>query len=102
MTRRPFLRVLVAAWALVGCAPVAFSQAMAQLNGTVADERGGVVARASITLRETDTNRAYTATTNDDGLYVIPNVPPGRYELKVAFTGFATFTQTGIELTVGQ
>src|SRR5215813_6395551 len=102
MTRRPFLRVLVAAWALVGCAPVAFSQAMAELNGTVQDERGGVVARASITLRETDTNRAYTATTNDDGFYVVPNVPPGRYELKVAFTGFATFTQTGIALTVGQ
>jgi carboxypeptidase family protein/TonB-dependent receptor-like protein len=102
MRRRSFLRVFVATWALIGCAPVVFPQSMAQLNGTVQDERGGVVARASITLRETDTNRAYTATTNDDGFYVIPNVPPGRYELKVAFTGFATFTQTGVALTVGQ
>ena len=49
-----------------------------------------------------DTNRAYSASTNDSGFYVIPNLLPGRYELKVAYTGFSNFTQTGILLSVGQ
>jgi hypothetical protein len=85
-------------------APCASAQVtgFAQLNGTVRDESGGSVAKASFTLREMDTNRVYTATSNDSGFYVLPSLPPGRYELKVAYTGFASYTQTGITLSVGQ
>ena len=49
---------------LAGWAKPAFSQggaSNAQLNGSVRDESGGTVAKASITLRETETNRTYTA-----------------------------------------
>ncbi|HTT33937.1 MAG TPA: carboxypeptidase-like regulatory domain-containing protein [Methylomirabilota bacterium] len=46
----------------------------AQFNGTVRDESGGTVAKASITLRETDTNRTYTTVSNDSGLYVLANL----------------------------
>jgi hypothetical protein len=83
----------------------AFSQVGAsasQLNGSVRDESGGTVAKAAITLRETETNRTYTAVSNANGLYVIANLPPGRYELTTEATGFAKSTQTGIVLTVGQ
>src|SRR6266481_2953921 len=82
------------------CAQVGGSAA--QLNGSVRDESGGSVAKASITLRETETNRTYTAVSNDNGLYVIANLPPGRYELTTEAPGFGRSTQTGIELTVGQ
>jgi outer membrane receptor protein involved in Fe transport len=75
---------------------------LAQLNGTILDTSGGAVAKASVTLREVETNRAYTATSSDSGYYVIPNLAPGQYELKVTFTGFAPYTQTGIVLRVGQ
>ncbi len=75
---------------------------VAQLNGTVHDPSGGSVARASLSLRDTATNRVYTTSTNDSGFYVLPNLPPGVYDLKVSFSGFATLTQTGITLTVGQ
>src|SRR5713101_7924168 len=88
-----------------GSARPAFSQAgasNAQLNGSVRDESGGSVAKATITLRGTDTNRTYTAVSNDSGLYVIANLPPGRYELTTEAPGFAKSTQTGIVLTVGQ
>jgi hypothetical protein len=72
------------------------------LNGSVRDASGGAVAKASISLREVETNRTYTVTSNDNGLYVIANLPPGRYELTTEATGFAKSTQTGIVLTVGQ
>src|SRR5712692_8050217 len=75
---------------------------LAQLNGTILDASGGAVAKANVTLRDVETNRTYTATSSDSGSYVLPNVAPGRYELKVSYTGFANFTQTGIVLTVGQ
>jgi outer membrane receptor protein involved in Fe transport len=87
------------------CAQTAFGQAasnLAQLNGTIFDASGGVVAKANITLLEVDTNRSYSATTSESGNYVIPNLLPGQYQLKATFTGFATYTQTGIVLRVGQ
>ena len=90
---------------LCGWAKPAFSQggaSAAQLNGTVRDASGGSVAKASLTLRDIGTNRTYTAVSNDNGLYVIPNLPPGNYELTTEATGFAKSTQTGIVLTVGQ
>ncbi len=74
----------------------------AQLNGTVLDEKGGSVGKASIALVEMDTNRSYSATANDNGYYVVPNLTPGRYELKVTFSGFADYTRTEIVLRVGQ
>src|SRR5712692_10450558 len=82
------------------CAQVGGSAA--QLNGSVRDESRGSVAKASITLRETETNRTYTAVSNDNGLYVLASLPPGRYELTTEAAGFAKSTQTGIVLTVGQ
>ena len=74
----------------------------AQLNGTVRDASGGTVAKASITLRNTETNLAYSSVSNENGLYVLANVPPGRYELNTEATGFSKSTLTGIVLTVGQ
>ena len=90
---------------LAGMSPRAAGQAgagLAQLNGAVRDESGGFVAKASISLRETETNRTYSAVSNDNGLYVFANVPPGRYELTTEAPGFAKSTQTGMVLTVGQ
>jgi Carboxypeptidase regulatory-like domain/TonB dependent receptor-like, beta-barrel len=75
---------------------------VAQLTGTVLDESGGAVKGATITLRQPDTNRSYTTTSNDSGYYAIPNIPPGQYELTTAFKGFATTVRKGVELTVGQ
>ncbi len=75
---------------------------LAQLNGTILDSSGGAVAKASIALREVNTNRSYNATSADNGFYAIPELPPGQYELNVSAPGFAPYTQTGIILRVGQ
>ena len=83
----------------------AFGQATvsyAQLNGTVLDEGGRAIVRAIVSVRQIETNQTFGATTNDAGFYVIPALPPGKYDLTAEFTGFAKFTQTGIPLTVGQ
>ncbi len=103
MRLRLVVFAMLALAAVLGTANSAFAQAsFAQLNGTITDESGGAVAKASVSMREMDTNLSYTTATNDAGFYVFPKLGPGRYELKISFTGFANYTQTGLSLTVGQ
>ena len=77
----------------VGSAHGQAGTSFAQLNGTILDASGGSVAKASVTLREVNTNRSYNATSSDNGNYVIPDLLPGQYELKVASAGFAEYLQ---------
>src|SRR6202142_1489728 len=100
--RLALLAVLVVAL-LFACSGPAFSQiSVAQLSGFVHDSSGGAVKNATVTLRDTATDAVYRTTSNDSGLYVIPNLPPDSYQLTVAFPGFATTVEKGVVLTVGQ
>jgi hypothetical protein len=102
--RSGLLVVLAVACFLANASPAypQGSTAVAQLNGTVLDESGATVKGATLTLRQTDTNRSYTITSNDSGYYALANLPPGHYELTTAFKDFATTVRKGIELSVGQ
>ena len=105
MRLRSTVTVCTALATLLLWAPRAAAQvgaSAAQLNGTVQDASGGFVAKASVRLRETETNRSYATTANDSGFYVFANLAPGRYELVCEVTGFAKTTHTGIALAVGQ
>ena len=93
----PVLGVLLTSQALAQ-ATISF----AQLNGTVQDVSGRVIVNATVTARQTGTNRTYTAQSNTVGYYFLPSLPPGAYELSAAYPGFAKYTQTKIQLTVGQ
>ena len=100
----------LAAWALVSGMAVLFGLpvplgaqvATASLNGTVKDTSGALVPGATVVLRNTATNVQQTTVTNDAGNYVLVNIPPGRYTLKISKQGFAAATQPGFELAVNQ
>jgi Carboxypeptidase regulatory-like domain/TonB dependent receptor-like, beta-barrel len=104
--KRPWaLSTFLAVTILLACSQSAFAQAgaaTAQLSGTVTDASGAIVSKAAISLRNTNTNVTYAANSNDSGFYVVPNLPPGNYELKVSYAGFSNYTQSGIVLSVGQ
>src|SRR5436305_10555856 len=78
------------------------SAAEAQLNGSVRDQTGSMIPKASVTLRNVDTNQTYKTTSNSVGFYILTNVPPGNYELTAESQGFAKYAQTGIVLRVAQ
>ena len=89
----------------LGMAQYAVAQAtisFALLNGTVTDEAGRTIAKATVTVRSLDTNQTFTAVSSDAGFYAVPGLTPGRYELAVSSAGFGKYTRTGVELTVGQ
>ena len=80
----------------------ASAQATATLNGVVRDSSGAVIARATVTLHNTDTGTDRESLTNDSGLYAFVSVPPGEYVLKVTKEGFTAATQAGLHVLVNQ
>ncbi|HEX5890285.1 MAG TPA: TonB-dependent receptor, partial [Pyrinomonadaceae bacterium] len=77
--------------------------ARATLTGTVTDPNGAVVAgvRVIATLESAGVRRE--TVTNDEGLYVLTDMVPGEYDLRVEAQGFLTKeTKVPISLKVGQ
>ena len=57
--------------------------------GTIADQTGAVIAGATVTLTDASTGSKRTTTTNNSGQYVMVNMPPGDYTIRVSKTGFS-------------
>src|SRR5437870_3817674 len=74
----------------------------ASLNGVVRDSTGAVVAKASVTLRNSDTGVERNTITNDAGTYVFSDINPGRYTLKVTAPSFSTKQVSAFVLAVNQ
>jgi hypothetical protein len=53
-----------------------------------------------VTATQTDTGVKRSVTTDASGLYVLPDLPIGGYQLEVKAAGFRTYVQTGILLQV--
>ncbi|HWY52919.1 MAG TPA: TonB-dependent receptor [Terriglobales bacterium] len=92
----------VAAVLLVLSASSAWAQATGAINGTVRDSGGAVITDATVVLHNHDTNLDRTTVTNGVGAYVMPNIQPGNYDLKVSKSGFGTALNSGITLVVNQ
>ena len=82
------------------CAAAAWGQAVSQISGTVHDTSGAVVPGVEVAATQTSTGFKRSAITDENGVYVLPNLPIGPYRLEVAKTGFRTYVQTGIDLQV--
>ena len=72
------------------------------IQGTVLDANGAAVPGATIEAKNVDTNFVRTTTSDDDGRFVAPQLPSGRYTVTVSKTGFATLVVEKADLTVGQ
>lgn len=73
------------------------------LTGTITDQNEAVIPNATVTATSKDTNFSRTVVTNSEGVYVIPNLPVGRYEVKIEAQDFETkITESHLVLQVGQ
>ena len=79
----------------------AFAQ-NATITGTVIDSTGAVVAKASITVHNVNTNSDRTAESSGEGTYTVAQLPPGVYNITVSKDGFKTVDVSAITLTVDQ
>jgi hypothetical protein len=81
-----FLRLVIYLFVLssVLCAQVE----RGTVTGLVTDSTGAVVVGAKITIRNVNTNVETRTQSNSTGIYYLPSLPPGEYELRVEQTGF--------------
>jgi len=71
------------------------------ISGTVSGESGSVMPGVNISVMEVTTGLSRTVTTNTAGLYNVPDLSPGTFEMTVSATGFQTQVWTSITVTGG-
>ncbi len=93
--------IVVAAFMVLAVAYLHAQGATAAVSGTVLDPSGAAIAGASITVRNLGTALTRTVLSDDQGRYVVPELPIGDYEVQGSLPGFQTVVRRGILLTVG-
>ena len=76
-----------------------FSQT-SSLTGTVADPTGAVIPNAAVSVTNTQTGAKRSDTSDTQGRFTIPQLPPGTYSLMAQAPGFNDVTIQAIELLV--
>lgn len=90
--------------AVVAFAPPALTHGQdirGSVTGTVTSPSGAVIPAVQISLRDVATGEVRRVSTSRDGLYSIPDLPPGNYELTAAGQGFVTQIFTGVAIPAG-
>src|SRR5215472_11748423 len=72
----------------------------ATLMGRVLDPTKAAVPGASIEVTNVDTNVSYKESTDKEGRFTIPDLPPGNYRVSVAKTGFRSVVKPDVVLHV--
>ncbi len=99
---KSIMKTILVTIALMLCVSSALAQqSPGTLSGQVADEFGGLIVGATVTV--TDASGAEkTAVTDAEGNYVVRGLAPGKYIVRAIAPGFALFENTEVEITAGQ
>jgi hypothetical protein len=79
----------------------AAAQATGQITGTAKDQSGAVLPGVEIAVTQSETGATRSTVTNEAGLFVLPTLPLGSYQLQASLPGFRTYVEAGIVLQVG-
>jgi hypothetical protein len=77
-------------------------QVTASITGKVTDQSGGAIVGAKVNAKDLDRGTILTTETNNEGLYSLPRVPIGTYEIRAEAHGFQTAIQPPIKLELNQ
>src|SRR6266852_3060313 len=70
------------------------------VEGRARDQQGSVLPGVTVTARNTATGASIVAVTSGDGLYRMPFLPPGSYDVRAELSGFRTETRQGVTVRV--
>src|SRR5262245_45887190 len=79
-----------------------FAQTQAGISGVIHDATGAIIPGVTVTITNPGTNFVRTAISNEAGVYNLPGLQPGRYNMKVELPGFRPITQNDVELQIQQ
>jgi len=77
------------------------AQAVSRINGEVTDQAGAFIPDAKVTVTNVDTSVSQTTTTTSAGTYLIIDLIPGTYAVKIEKTGFKTFVSKNVTVVGG-
>jgi hypothetical protein len=103
MTRKlPLTAIFVFLFTVFGLLSTGFAQsATATLSGNVQDQDGAVVPGASVVVFNKSTGLRREVTTNDEGSFTVPLLPPSTYSVTIRRDGFGPVEAKDVVLNVG-
>src|SRR5262245_39539363 len=95
---RTRLAILVFVTSLVSVSSAA-AQTRSMVTGTIRDSSGAVLPGVTITMMGPSLlGGAKTSITNEDGVYRLPELSPGTYDITAELPGFRTVKRTGLQV----
>ncbi|HEY3136727.1 MAG TPA: carboxypeptidase-like regulatory domain-containing protein, partial [Blastocatellia bacterium] len=76
------------------------SQTTGRIAGTVRDPNGAIIVSAEVTVSSSATAEERKTTTDDQGNYSVPLLPPGTYRVKVAANGFNSAVFDSVQVVI--
>ncbi len=73
----------------------------ASISGKVVDPSEAVIPGVTVVIRNVETGVRQMTTTNSDGFYSLPALPPGHYQIEVHHSGFRPVLRSGLILETG-
>src|SRR5262245_15752314 len=80
---------------------VARAQVTGTIRGNVTDSTGALVPEVEIEATHVSTNRKYTASTTEAGVYTLVSLPVGEYKVTAKRSGFKESIGTQVIVSVG-
>jgi hypothetical protein len=97
------LMVFVTLALIAALAPAAWTQEVtAAITGKITDPSGAAIAGAKVTAKDVDRGTVFPTETDVEGLYNLPRVPVGNYQVRVESTGFQTAVRSMLTLELNQ
>src|ERR1700712_5537831 len=102
--RTDFFRrgIAIAAAILVSGHLLLAQSSSSAINGVITDSNQAVLAGATVTLKNVDTNVARVTVSNGSGNYFFASVPPARYTLTIVQRDFRTESISAFDVGVAQ
>ena len=73
-----------------------------RILGTVRDQSGAAVAGVTVTVIDVERATTRTATSDDSGVYIVPNLVPGSYTVRTEAPGFKSVERLNVEVEVAR
>jgi hypothetical protein len=102
MSRYAKLTSIVLSLVLIAPAAALAQSFQASVSGIVSDPSGAVVPMVKLTVTDTERGVSFTATTNQDGVYLINNLIPSTYKVTAEAAGFQTYQLNSFPLAAKQ
>ena len=74
----------------------------ATITGTVTDQQGAPIVGASVTAKSVERGTIFKDVSNEAGIFRIPQLPVGNYEVRVEKDGFQTSIYPAFTLSLNQ